>query len=768
MSGLLYREHSILERPVMEFRPFGIDAQGENICDITGVIVQSNVEYLYDYVSRRSGSSVAKETIDELCRLLNERIHDSAYHVTPKILRNAWNSYSYEFGCYLREFCEILSGDPDFHFNAGRARKVPPIIQVLLRPFSVPQTYKMWAYVGSKYTKGVLEFGVGKVTTRSAILWMRFTEKALRQFGPYRDRCIEVICQSCKGGISGAQVQVHSMSPASVRDLRCAAHGDDYCEWEFTWTPKLLVGWSWFWWFFISVVSFGCLHIWQPNLPIPWMVGIAFVPTACIWFAMTRLIDGRTRQLQSLIREQEQVVDTRHEELREAYLEQQRIAVELRRKVTQLMILHRAGLLCNSTFDRELLIHNALSTVVDDLHYERVKICFYDAKTHKISGTRLLGVPPDIIHFGESIEVSVTDPSTIEGTVLLKGYPLLVNDTESIIDRLHPLHQQLIALLRTKSFISVPLKVEDRVLGAITVERTQSHVLTQDDMEIMITFANQLAIALDNFAAYREIEELNAGLEEKVRVRTAQLESANEQLQELNQLKSMFVSVVSHELRTPMTSIRVYVENMLDGLIGSLNEEQSRYLSRILFNVDRLTRLSTDLLDLSKIESGKVELRLERLSVDDVLSDIVEGFRHSLKENSIALDVSSADKAVTIHADRDKLAQIFTNLFSNAIKFTPAGGKIQILTKVQPDGYLHIRISDTGCGIASEELSKVFEKFFRGESTPSGIRGAGLGLAIVKNLVELHGGTVGVESTIGRGSTFFFTVPTSQTSVLTP
>ena len=116
--------------------------------------------------------------------MLNERIHDPAYHVTPEFLRNAWNSYSYEFGCYLREFCEALSGDPQFHFKAARVRKVPQIIQILLRPFSTQQSYRMWAYVGQKYTKGVLEFGVGNVTNRSAILRMRFTEKAFASLVP--------------------------------------------------------------------------------------------------------------------------------------------------------------------------------------------------------------------------------------------------------------------------------------------------------------------------------------------------------------------------------------------------------------------------------------------------------------------------------------------------------------------------------------------------------------------------------------------------------
>ncbi len=345
---------------------------------------------------------------------------------------------------------------------------------------------------------------------------------------------------------------------------------------------------------------------------------------------------------------------------------------------------------------------------------------------------------------------------------------MLVNDIADAMDRLHPLHQQVVRRLGTKSFISVPMRVDDRILGSVTVDRTQPHVLTQEDVDVLTTFANHLAIALNNLAAYTEIETLNAELEEKVRVRTAQLESANERLKELDQLKSTFVSVVSHEVRTPMTSIRMYVENMLDGLVGSLNDEQSHSLDRILFSVDRLTRLSTDLLDLSKIESGKVELRCEPLQLASVVDEIADASRHLLAEKCVVLDVSHAEEAVMIFADRDKLVQIFVNLLGNALKFTGSGGTIQILTGVQSDGFVSIRVTDTGCGIGPDEISRVFEKFYRGEAVPSGARGAGLGLAIVKNLVELHGGTVGVESAVNKGSSFFFTLPMSRAPILIP
>ncbi len=428
MTELLSKDHSILERSLMEFLPFGVDAQGEKICDISGVIVQSNIEYLHDFISLASGPEAADRAVHELCRLLNERIHDPAYHVTPEFLRNAWNSYSYEFGCYLREFCETLSGSSQFHVNAARGRKVPQIIQILLRPFSTQQSYRMWAYVGQKYTKGVLEFGVGKVTSRSAVLRMRFTEKAFRQFGPYRKRCVDVICQSCKAGVAGAQQQVHGLAPAQVRDLSCVANGDEWCEWEFTWSPKMRVGILLPLWGALTAATIGYLRLSYPDMPFMEALALGSIPLTVFCLSMMSHLKRQARGFQTLISEQEQVVETRHEELREAYLEQQRTTVELRQKIQHLTTLHRAGLLFSSTFDRDALLDSVLETIVRDLQYDRAVITLYDHARRVSYDFRIRGVSEDVVAFIKGREISITDPSSVEGTVLIKGEPVLTSD----------------------------------------------------------------------------------------------------------------------------------------------------------------------------------------------------------------------------------------------------------------------------------------------------------------------------------------------------
>jgi len=412
-----------------------------------------------------------------------------------------------------------------------------------------------------------------------------------------------------------------------------------------------------------------------------------------------------------------------------------------------------------------------LESIIHELHYDRVMLTLYDPVRKVSHDARILGVPDEIAAFARSIEVPVTDPDSLEGTVLLRGQPVLINDIREAWDRVHPFNQQLATVTNTKSIMSVPLKTQDHVRGALTVDRNQESSLTQDDLDLMMTLAGQVAIALDNTDAYRMIETLNVGLELKVQERTTSLEevnrelgAANTQLRELNHLKSAFVSIVSHELRTPMTSIKGYVENMLEGLTGELGEKQRYYLTRVKHNTERLTRMIGDLLDLSRIEAGRVELKLAPVPMLDLVADVVESFQTIAREKSLTVQASSQNSLPKIEGDRDKLHQVLTNLIQNAVKFTPKGGKVWLETRVRDDGLVECCVADTGCGIPLDEIDKVFDKFFRGESVPADARGAGLGLAITKTLVELHGGRIWVESTPGEGSRFFFTLPIGPSS----
>jgi transcriptional regulator with GAF, ATPase, and Fis domain len=262
----------------------------------------------------------------------------------------------------------------------------------------------------------------------------------------------------------------------------------------------------------------------NPSASLGEVILLGLTPMLVAGMLINRNLRLESQQREALIQEQITFVESRHEELREAYLAQEQTRVELRRKVVQLTALQRAGLLFSSTLDREALMHKVLEALTSDLQYDRAMISFFDPVRQVVMDTRVLGVSPEIQAFVRAREIPVTDPMSPEGIVLLQGQPLLVGDVQAVWDRLHPLNQRFALLTQTKAWVAVPLKVKDRVLRSLMVDRIQAHSVTQDDLELMMTVAHQVAIALDNAAAYEQIEDLNMGLEVKVRERTYELE----------------------------------------------------------------------------------------------------------------------------------------------------------------------------------------------------------------------------------------------------
>ena len=807
---VLYPKYkTILEREYMEFRPFGVDEQGEKIRDLTGMSLRATVIYLERSVGRQHGQAAGLRAVDELCALLNQRIKDSVYHVTPAFLKNAWNSYSYEFTAYLYEFCEQISGDPQFVFRGGM-EKASPIMQVLARPFSLAQIYGMFPYFGNKFASGSIECRVVGVTTRSATLAMRFSDRTLRQFGPYRRRCTYVMCQAAQGIMAAVPAQVHGLAPATLAETSCIANDDPWCQWDITWTAEPSGGWvrrvwslpvglsqvvtlmkaavplpvhldlrdpaaesqqtpkhrssvpslqrsrgeftGYFWAVVAAAATSAVVRVLYPAMSLGEVLLAGLIPVLLAGTWINWRLRRESQRREALIQEQVDFVESRHEELREAYLEQEHTRVELRRSVNHLTVLHRAGLLFSSTLDRETLLEQVLKTLTRDLHFDRAMISFYDPVRRVTTDVRVVGVPPEIQALARSHETPVTDPESPEGTVLLQGKPLLVGDIQPYAARMHPQNQRLLRLIGTKSLLAVPLKTKDRILGSMIVDRTQEHSLTQDDLELMTTVAHQAAIALDNASAYQQIEELNVGLEAKVRERTKELEQAD-------RLRSQFLSHVSHELKTPMTSIKGFLQNMLDGLTGAVNDKQQRYLSRMLENSDRLIRMIEDLLDRTRIQTGKLELVPAELDLGQCVAEVVEQLRPLAQAKRQTLEGLYPDVPLLVWADRDRLVQIVINLVQNAMKFTPEEGGITVTVAKENHRHAGVTVRDTGPGIPLECLEKVFDPFFRVAATRTAAKGLGLGLSIVRTLVELHGGTIEARRAEEGGAEFHFTLP---------
>jgi signal transduction histidine kinase/ActR/RegA family two-component response regulator len=715
MSTLLSKEHRITEKGAMEFQPFGKRPDGGTIHDLSGVVVKAVVEHLEDLMTQKRGADAGHRAVEELVRRLNARIPDRAYHVSSDFLKNPWNGYSSEFSAFNGEFCVDISEDPRFHFSMARDKAISPIIQVLGRPFSVPQIYKMSAYFSQRYGKDAFLVDAVSVADSSAILRMTFSERMFQQFGAYRRACAFVWCEAVKGYFTGVPEQFHHLPPAIVEDHRCMAEGDDCCEWMVRWSEH------------------------PPRGRLRGMtVSVA-----------RHILRQEIEQKERVMAEQVRTLDTRHVELQESYVQQQQITAELQRRVDQLTTLHDAGLVFASILDRETLIDAVLHTVTEKLHYDRAMLVFFDSDRHVAYEARIIGVPPDIADKVRSLEVSVTDTESLEGQVLLRGEAVLIGDIQKQPHRLHPLYHQVAVMIDAKSIISVPLKVKNKVLGCLTVDRGGEYVLTEDDLSVMATLGSQVAVALDNTDAYRRIEELIAGLEAKVRERTAALEQ--------------FLARVSHDVRTPLTAMRGYAQNLLQGLGGPLTDKQQQDLRRVDANGARLGRLVDELLDML---AGPDQERLGLAEVDlsSLILDVVEQLRPLAVAKRQQLIVDTDDKTLRAWADADKLSRVVTNLVDNAIKYTGRAGSVRVHIGREGFDFGKVSVQDTGEGIPTDALPRLFDQSFK-VSRPAAqkVSSHRLGLSIVKDLVERHGGKVAVRSELGQGTEFSFTVPLRRT-----
>lgn len=235
---------------------------------------------------------------------------------------------------------------------------------------------------------------------------------------------------------------------------------------------------------------------------------------------------------------------------------------------------------------------------------------------------------------------------------------------------------------------------------------------------------------------------------------------------EVERLQSEFVSLISHELRTPLTSIVGYVDMLLEGDAGDLGETQIDFLQVVKRNSDRLTQLVADLLDVSRIEAGAIKLNWVTLDINALIKEVVNDLRTQFESKKQAVDLDLGCKNSFVSGDVGRLTQVFTNLFSNANKYTPLRGNITIIT-FQDGNRIRVDITDTGIGISEEDQKKLFTKFFRSQdSEAQNIKGVGLGLWISKSLVEMHGGTISFTSILDKGSTFTVHLPLRQKPTL--
>ena len=346
----------------------------------------------------------------------------------------------------------------------------------------------------------------------------------------------------------------------------------------------------------------------------------------------------------------------------------------------------------------------------------------------------------------------------VESIVQSPGENIMIFDE---LDEFSPFKQVL-----RDAHISVvlPLMVNDEAIGAILLgEKSSGDVYSLEDVNMLKILAPEVAVAVKNALSYEEIRRFNETLKEEVDKATADLQKANEHLKQLDHLKDEFVSLASHELRTPMTVIKSYLWMVLQDKKGKLNSQQKLYLERAFTASDGLINLVNDMLNVSRIESGRFSIEKQDTDVRDLIQTTVTELVPEAKKMGLSLvfHLESKDFPTSLSIDPERIKQVVINLIGNSLKFTPKNGKITVALS-KSDAKVVIKVIDNGVGISKENVVKLFQKFglLRESYQKSGTQGTGLGLYISKSIIELHGGKIWAESEgEGKGTTFTFTLP---------
>ncbi len=342
-----------------------------------------------------------------------------------------------------------------------------------------------------------------------------------------------------------------------------------------------------------------------------------------------------------------------------------------------------------------------------------------------------------------ALEMPVDRGSAV-GACVLDGQMLHLPDLEQAVEQ-YPRIRQLGLKLGYHSGIYAPLLREGRAIGAISVVRRVAGAFTEKEVALLKTFADQAVIAIENVRLFNEIQE-----------KSLQLEIANRH-------KSEFLANMSHELRTPLNAIIGFSEVLQERMFGDMNDKQTEYINDIHGSGKHLLSLINDILDLSKVEAGRMELELATFDVPSAIDNALTLIKERAGRHNLELQAKVGPEITAITGDERKVKQILLNLLSNAVKFTPEGGRIIVAAR-PADDMVEVSVTDTGIGIAPEDCKAVFEEFRQvGTDYTKKAEGTGLGLALTRKFVELHGGKIWVTSEVGKGSTFAFTLPVTAT-----
>lgn len=410
-------------------------------------------------------------------------------------------------------------------------------------------------------------------------------------------------------------------------------------------------------------------------------------------------------------------------------------SAELARKVDQLEALSEVGGLVSSSLVLDEVLANIIMNAVRFSGCDGGSIMEYLQDERCFSVRSAYASSPELLSSLRRIRVELE--TTLVGRSAREGHPIAVPDLGAV--ELDP-HLKLLWDDGWRSMVAVPMLHGEKIIGALVVRRRTTGGFSQETVEFLETFAGQSALAVWNAQLFRELE-----------TKTAELQIAS-------QHKSEFLASMSHELRTPLNAVIGFSEVLLERMFGELNERQDEYLRDILSSGTHLLRLLNDILDLSKVEAGRMQVDASTFPVRGAVEYAVSMVRERAAAHGIDITVDIAPDPDTLHSDELRFRQVLLNLLSNAVKFTSDGGHVRVTARAEGSD-LAVAVTDDGIGIPPEDRERIFESFQQGRRGAQSEEGTGLGLTLCRRIVALLGGTLWLETELGKGSTFGFTIP---------
>jgi len=471
-------------------------------------------------------------------------------------------------------------------------------------------------------------------------------------------------------------------------------------------------------------------------------LSVAFLKTVAVALFLVAVVmltmQGERLRLLGYSELLEEEVNRRTRELRRA-------RDELRREKERLEVIRSLDRAISSSLDVREVYDAFVEGVRRLVDYDRIGILLYD-RDRDVVRVHMMRPPGDWA-LAEGREVPAS--SSVVREVATTGRPVIRGD---VLEGGEFLEDELLAGEGLRSYVAVPLMLKGRAIGALCLYSSSPLAYSEADLEVLGDLSVQLAIAIENSRLYTELRDAY----EKLRRAHEELQRAYQELKSIDELKSNIIANVSHELRTPITIAKGAIELAME----ESNEEEKRKLLQMALNaLIRLNFIVGDLIEAARMERGEVRLELEPVDLGEIVESVLEEFRPVIIKDRLSVEVKLEEGLPRVRADRKQLFHVLRNLVSNAVKFNREGGSITVEAR-ERDGVVVVCVEDTGIGIPADKLDRIFEKFYQIDASPTRrYGGTGMGLAIVKEIVEAHGGRITVESEVGRGSRFCFTIP---------